>query len=209
MNKIFVFGDSFSTSSRHNWSWINRLSEKYNLSNYSAAGLSCSKILDLFQSKFLFNEIEKSFVIFCLSDKSRDYMNIEDPEWDLKSKSIYRQSISKIYEILNDKNINHVIVWGFPSDYAEVNGWLNKKFVYVDKNTYKYFIEFSNQIKPALIYYSRQECKHIVNEKKLCEYFSNDRRPNHIANEEIHKKLADVVSKFINKEITGSVNLEA
>lgn len=208
MNEILVFGDSFSALSPHKWSWINLLSEKYKLTNHSKIGSSTSQIRDRLKSRLEKDESNDNFLIICLSDKTREYMNVEDPEWNIKATSSYKQSLIDIQEILENQQNNFVVLWSFPSEYGKVTGWLSKKFVYIDKNTYEYFASFANEIKPALIYYSRQECSHITNEDKLGKFFAQDSRPNHIADPEVHKRIAETVVKFINKEISGSVNLE-
>ena len=208
MNEILVFGDSFSVASPHKWSWINLLSEKYKLNNHSKIGLSTSQVRDRLKSVVINDESHDNFLIICLTDKTREYMNIEDPAWNAKSTLLYKQSLSDIKEILKNQKNNFVIIWSFPSEYGKVKGWLSNNFIYVDKNTYEYFISFNNEIKPALIYYSRQECSHITNEDRLAKFFVQDIRPNHIANPDVHKRIAETVVKFINKEISGSVNLE-
>lgn len=207
LRTIFIFGDSFCIRSR--LSWVDILINNYNLRVYNASkgGARCSYMLDAFKKNL--KRIKKDdFVIICWSDKNREHLNVANPKWQEIIDNKYQNTLIEAKQLLETNNINHVIIWGFPSDYGIKSSWLSTEFLYTDKNSYKYSMEFANEIKPALIYFSRQELQHIKDENILSKLMADDTRPNHIANPEIHRQLADAILKFYNKEITGQVYLK-
>ena len=206
MTGIFVFGDSFAIRTHLTWAWPRLLEQNYTVYNRAVGGSSCSAILEKLKESISSNEIASDdFIVLCLSDKTREYMEIADPEWNTKTTEKYNLTLNEIKSIL--ENFRHVVIWGFPSDYGDSGGWLNEKFSYIDKDSYVYNVGFKNEIKPALIYYSRQEYKNIRNHKQMSRIFSNDRRPNHIGNDEIHKKIFGAVLEFVNGTASGCIDL--
>lgn len=208
MTKVFVFGDSFGTPAIQDWSWASIISKSFDVINRAAPGASCTRILSHLKTAIKHEISNDDFVIVFLSDRIRDYMDLSDANWDEKSIKFYKKAINKIHWILNKRKINYVVLWSFPSDYETSINWSSLEFVYIDKNTYRYFIDFKNEIRPALIYYSRKELSHITDSTELSKVFAQDKRPNHISDKNIHKKIAEIIEKFILKEKSGCVNLE-
>lgn len=190
-------------------SWANRVAETFLVRNYSKPGASCSFILNSLTESINTGEITTNdYVIICWSDKNRDYLILTDPDWRQQVNTRYSQILTDTATLLASSNLKHLVLWGFPSEYGESNSWNSEEFLYMDKDTYHYTHNFDNMIKPALIYYSRQELKHITDHTVLGETLAADLRPNHIGNMETHAKLTELIFKFINNEITGCVDIE-
>ena len=162
--KLYIFGDSFSFDQGRpsliqrlfentilyvqNLSWIQQLSQKYKVKNFSEGGYSNSHI----------------FI---------------------------------------KRNIPHLIFWAFPSDYANGSSWTCR-----DPNDFIYCDEFANEIRPALIYFSRIELDSNITAHESIEYMGNDTRLNHIANTAVHKELFKIVVDVIDGKLSGMIDLK-
>jgi hypothetical protein len=103
-------------------------------------------------------------------------------------------------------------VWAFPSEYQFNNtstNWQHPEFNYIDYNTYEYSVNFYNEVKPALIHFSRLEIeKENVSHDDIRAAYTNDLRPNHIGDYKVHSELVKIVDEFITGKISGQINLK-
>ena len=205
MKKVFIFGGSFSVDEG---GWTDTIRNNYKLVNFSFGGASCSQILEKIKRQ-IDNINLDDFVIICWSDMNREYLNQLWINLDhLKIKETYINNLNSAKKILEDRKINHLIIWALPSDYGKTRSWTTVDFAYLDKEKYEYIVNFKNEIRPALIYFSRKELLHITDDNELVNAFKYDKRPNHIRNLKIHILLSDAIIKFIEEEITGIYYIE-
>lgn len=219
MSKIYIIGDSFASLTYQNsGSWVMLLSKKYNVEHVSLCGGSTQEIM----LKFLdwSNEITSNdIVVLGISDPHRFYISdssIRHTVWESYYKHFYNETISQIHyqaclnkikQHAKEKNIKLLIFWSFPSDYRSSIKWSSKDFQKISYNDYIYDIEFDNEIRPALIYFSRLEVPAHLSSTQIGEFYANDVRPCHIDNFDIHKKIYNVVDNFYNNNISGQINL--
>jgi hypothetical protein len=73
---------------------------------------------------------------------------------------------------------------------------------------YYYLDTFENEVKPALIYFSKKEVGHCTTTNDIIDYFKNkDNRPNHIGNVRVHNELTKIVAEFIKGRTSGQIDL--
>ena len=227
--KLYIFGDSFSKSYEQpsliqrifeniilhakQLSWIQQLSQKYKVKNFSEGGYSNSHIFLKFVEN-IDSITSNDFVIIGWSDVTRPYANIPMTQKLRESyvKNFYNYRLhtehTKMYmttvkEILIKRNIPHLIFWAFPSDYANGSPWTCR-----DPNDFIYCDEFTNEIRPALIYFSRIELDSNLTVQESIEYMGNDPRLNHIDNTAVHKELFKIVVDVIDGKLSGMIDLK-
>lgn len=224
MNNIYIFGDSFSINGGNNysdWAWIKQLSKKHNVINCSQPGHSNQDImLDFLEHSNVIDEHD--FVIIgwtdpnrCYTSKKKDpnFLNIHQTMFyhHIVSQVHYNGCLNKVKQVVKDKKINLLVFWSFPSDYQTRRNasycWNGIDFQKLTQEEYIYDVEFDNEIRPALIYFSRQEVPTNYNDAQVAKFFANDCRPNHINDQEIHNQLASVVEKFVNQIPIGHTTI--
>lgn len=226
MNKIYIFGDSFSdiTPDPRPESWVYKISEKFDVINKSRGGASNAYIF----LKFLetYEQITpQDTVIFCWSEYTRFYFSdpsavSNDPKF---FKKLFKRSHNKqlmkfhdisylkeIKQIINERNLKVLFLWSFPSEYLRSFYWCDPNYDINDVNQFFYHTEFKNEVRPALIYYSIKEVPKSIRKEnsKLINYFTTDTRPNHIENTQIHLTITKIVTDFANNLISGKINIE-
>ena len=227
--ELYIFGDSFSTSYEQpsliqrifantishakQLSWIQQLSQKYKVSNFSEGGYGNPHIF----LKFIENidsVTSNDFVIIGWTDVTRPYANIKMTH---KLRELYvehfynyrlhrehtKMYMTAVKEILIKRNIPHLIFWSFPSDYANISKWTCR-----DPNDFIYCDEFTNEIRPALIYFSRIELDSNLTVQESIEYMGNDSRLNHIDNPAVHKELFKIVVDVMDGKLSGMIDLK-
>ena len=214
---IFIYGDSFSLPHGGN-SWVNRLDKDHKIVNRSLGGASNHYIFLKFMEDA--NHITADdIVIISWSDWSRHY-SIDPTTVSESFKSFYKyfwnmpllelQSslyLDKIKAVVKEKNIRMLFIWGFPTSFGDVKFWTDPGDVLIDQLEYSH--SFENEIRPALMYFSRKELpKNVSNNQELItQYFRNDTRSNHIADTTLHIKLATIVEEFYKTNICGQIDL--
>jgi hypothetical protein len=214
---IFIYGDSFSLPHGGN-SWVNRLDKDHKIVNRSLGGASNHYIFLKFMEDA--NHITADdIVIISWSDWSRHY-SIDPTTVSESFKSFYKyfwnepllelQSslyLDKIKAVVKERNIRMLFIWGFPTSFGDVKFWTDPGDVLIDQLEYSH--SFENEIRPALMYFSRKELpKNVSNNQELItQYFRNDTRSNHIADTTIHIKLATIVEEFYKTNICGQIDL--
>ena len=227
MDNIYIFGDSFFcrwVEDNVNYSWILQLTKKYSVCNYSIPGasnqeiyLSFLKNIDIITS----NDV----VLLGWSEPNRFYVNPEvtknDKIYEMYHKNFYNKTLvklqyqsfmSEVKKTIKEKNIKTLFFWSFPSDYIdppkENANWLDAILSNINETNYQYLDSFENEVKPALIYFSKKEVEHFTSQDEIVNYFrKKDRRPNHISNEKIHNELVKIVIEFIENKIDGQIDL--
>lgn len=227
--KLYIFGDSFSvnygqpsliqrffektTIYEQQPSWIQQLSQKYKVRNFSEGGYSNSHIFLKFVEN-IDSITSNDFVIIGWSDVTRPYADIKMTQ---KLRELYMEYFyshrlhrehSKMYmstvkEILIKRNIPHLIFWSFPSYYDNGPSWTCR-----DLNNFVYCDEFANEIRPALIYFSRIELDSNLTVQEYIEYMGNDSRLNHVGNATVHNELFKIVVDVIDGKLSGMIDLK-
>jgi hypothetical protein len=215
IKNLYIFGDSFSTPSYEKYAWIQLLSAKYNVINFSKAGNDNHSIfLDVLNNiKKLTNN---DFLLIVWSDYTRFFSHDKNSK---KLQKIYYKSffnnqllrmqsllyMRNIKEIIEERNLQHLICWSFPTRIDNIDLWTNSKdFDNDSDNLFKYDISFKNEIRPALFYFSRKELANV----DVLKVYSNDIRPNHIKSKDVHLLLYKTVNKYIENKLNGQVNLK-
>ena len=222
MRKIYIFGDSFFTWDPAPWSWINLLDTNYSIEYYSKPGASNQEIY----LKFLdhYDRITpEDLIIIGWSDLNRVYINPQVEKQDkfikLYHTTFYNKELTELYSdsimnkvdrLIEDKNLKALFFWSFPSDYKldrSNPNWLDALLCNLHHSNYSYRKEFKNEVRPALIHFSKKEVEHLKSIDKISKYFSDDRRPNHINSEHTHKELYNIVTEFLENKISGQIDL--
>ena len=219
--KLYILGDSFATHDFREWSWINALTAKYNVENFSYSGASnaniFAKFLDIYRG-ISPNDV----VIIGWSDMYRNYDSQRTAERRVMFDSyFFHPTLHKMHdtlylqrtnELIKENNLRALIVWAFPSEYKFNNApasWIQPEFNYIDYNTYEYSVNFENEVKPALVHFSRLEIeKENISEQEVLNAYMNETRPNHISNRKVHSELTKIVDEFISGTISGQINLK-
>jgi hypothetical protein len=219
--KLYILGDSFSSYRQDPRSWITALTAKYDVENFSYAGASNANIFAKFLEIYQRLSLEDA-VIISWSDAYRNYDSQRTPkrrtmfETYFFHPTLHRMHdtayLNRTKELITEYNIRALIVWAFPSDYKFNNAptsWNEPEFNYIDYNTYEYSVDFENEVKPALIHFSRIEIeKENVSREKILEAYANETRANHIGNPKVHSELVKIVDEFIIGKTSGQINLK-
>lgn len=222
--KLYIFGNSFTLRSNCEYSWIDRLEKKYSVFNLSRAGENNGGIF----LKFLeYKDIitEEDTVLICWSDYNRFY--VKDPLIFNKKKTLERtyydyfyneellkyQScgyLDQIIKITEQKNFKMLFFWAIPTEFKNMTNWIDTSFDYLSTESYIYSHNLKNEVRPALIYFSRKEINESIskNKKSLINLYQHDSRPSHILDKNVHAGLFNIVDEFINGKVSGIINLE-
>lgn len=222
MSKIYIAGDSFFSCNQHLWSWQNLLDKKYTVQNYSSPGASNQDIYLQFLEIYKLITPEDAIII-AWSDPNRTYVNpqVKKQSYPLKlyHTTFYNKELTELYSdsimnkidrLIEDKNLKALFFWSFPSDYNLDNydpNWLHALSCNLEHTNYLYRKQFKNEVRPALIYFSKKEVEHLKSTDDISKYFSDDSRPNHIGDNHIHKELYNIVTEFLENKISGQIDL--
>ena len=217
---IFMYGDSFSVSAKVRCtSWIDQLHGKHQLTNRSIAGASNHCIFLKFMED-LDRITSDDLVVFCWSENQRYYQ--KDPKTSFKIHHLYHKHfynqhllemqsemyLDKIKAVVKERKIRMLFFWAFPSGYSDSIYWVSSKFISEDSLVYSH--TFENEVRPALIYFSRIEIpeENSNTEEKLLDFASKDIRPNHIASQKLHDELFKIVDDVFHHRLEGQINLK-
>jgi hypothetical protein len=222
MSKIYIVGDSFFVWELRPWAWQNLLDKTYTVQNYSSPGASNQDIYLQFLEIYKLITPEDAIIIGW-SDSNRTYVNpqVKKQSYPLKlyHTTFYNKELTELYSdsimdkincLIEDKNLKALFFWSFPSDYNLDNhnpNWVDALLSNLDHSNYLYKKQFKNEVRPALIYFSKKEVEHLKSSDKISKYFSEDRRPNHISAKHIHKELYNIVTEFLENKIGGQIDL--
>jgi hypothetical protein len=201
--KLYIFGDSFSIKSGFIYSsWINQLSKKYKVVNFSKGGTGCAEIFNQLKINIA-NITPDDIVLIGWSDQNRDFKFDKELQ-----QTKYKEALTTAKELLVNRGIRHLVFWSFPSDDSKKIGWCDEGFDNIHHSEYDYIVRFENEIVPALIWFSKQE---VINnrwpDEQVIDYFGNDTRVNHLGEQKIHNVLFEIVDEFIQNKISGHVSL--
>jgi hypothetical protein len=224
MNKLYIFGNSFTLKSNCDYSWINQLDNAYSVLNLSRSGENNGGIFLKFL-EYRDTITEDDVIIICWSDYHRFYVN--DPSIFNKKKTLERtyyeyfynkellkyQShgyLDQIVKIVEQKNFKMLFFWAIPTEFKNMANWIDTKFDYLSTDSYVYSHDLKNEVRPALIYFSRKEIDELIskNEKALINLYQHDSRPSHISDKNVHNELFNIVDEFIKDNVSGIINLE-
>jgi len=219
--KLYIFGDSFSIWRPEKQSWVHSLTAKYEVENFSYPGASNAnifvKFLEIHQCI-----IPEDIVIISWSDINRNYDSKRSTERrPIFDEYLFHPTLQKMHdksyldrtkELIKECNLKALIVWAFPSEYKFNNtpaSWVQPEFNYIDYNTYEYSVNFENEVKPALVHFSRIEIeKENISQQEILKAYTNDRRSNHIGNVKVHSELVKIVDEFIIGQTSGQIDLK-
>jgi hypothetical protein len=116
--------------------------------------------------------------------------------------------LDKIKAVVKQRKIRMLFFWAFPSGYGDSSGWTSSKFISEDRLVYSH--TFENEVRPALIYFSRIEIpkEQSNTEEKLLDFAAKDIRPNHIASQKLHDELFKIVDDVFHHRLAGQINLK-
>lgn len=224
MSKVYIFGDSFlSAESRGSFSWALKLAGKYEVVNTAQGGISNHEIFLRFL-KYVDLFTESDSIIIGWSDPSRYYVipgvtksestfrtyytHFYNKELDLFHQLSYMQEIKRL---IKKHNLQVLFMWSFPTDYKGIEtdnpNWLDAIASDLPADNYSYQDTFENEIKPALLYFSKKDVRHFKSQKEITKYFIKDSRPNHISDQRVHEELYNIASQFIEKQLDGHIDL--
>ena len=222
MSKIYIAGDSFFIRDPAPWSWMNLLDKKYTVQNYASPGASNQDIYLQFLEIYKIITPDDTIII-AWSDPNRTYVNpqVKKQGYTLKlyHTTFYNKELTELYSDsimdkvnfhIEEKGIKALFFWSFPSDYKldrSNPNWLDALLCNLNHSNYSYRKEFKNEVRPALVYFSKEEVEHLKSIDKISKYFSDDSRPNHIRSSHIHKELYNVVTEFLENKISGQIDL--
>jgi len=164
-------------------------------------------------------------VLFGWSDPSRFYVNSginkNEKTYRVYYENFYNKTLDtlqqktfmgEIKKIIKEKNFKTLFFWSFPSDYIDAPkenaSWVDAIASNIDLTKYYYLDTFENEVKPALIYFSKKEVEHCTTTTDIIDYFKNkDNRPNHIGNVRVHNELTKIVAEFIKGRTSGQIDL--
>ncbi len=223
MSRIFIFGDSFCwKESYFTEAWPYKLSSKFEVFNYAEGGYSNSEIFLEFLRRYE-QMTESDVVIFSWSDPNRFYVNPEVKKtsniaeifyshfYNKKLNEFFQKKISEeIKKMILDKKLRALFFWSFPSDYRtdkENQNWVHSILEDYHFSNYTYFDNFENEVKPALIYFSKKEALSCKTSNEVIEFFTKDGRPNHIGDQSVHDTILSIIEDFVNHKISGQIDL--
>lgn len=223
MSKIYIIGDSFAglSTTGNVTSWSKLISKNYPIEHISIPGGSNQEIMLAFLN-LVDNVTPADIVVLGWSSPHRFYVSnsnesFRNEAWNIHYKYFYNDTVSRVHyeaclnkvkQVATDKNIRLLVFWSFPSDHPSSINWSSADFHLIPHTDYIYDASFDNEIKPALIYFSRLEIPKNLDDAAISKFYANDRRPGHINDVELHKKIYNIVVKFYNNEIRGCINLE-
>ena len=214
---IYIFGGSFAEAV-HVDSWATKLSKKYNVTNLATPNRSNAQtFLDLLAIKDKLKQ--EDIIILVCNDYLFPYINrVNELELSVKQKLMedfikyfyhedlmtehYKFYLNSFKQISEEKNVKLIVLWAAPSNYINKSHWPWAKPFHLDLKKHTYVMDFPNEIRPSLIYYSKLELKGVSPEEEY-QMTNHDKRPNHVANLVIHEAIYDKLTKFINNELSG------
>jgi len=227
MSKIYIFGDSFFyrwIETGIDYGWIVQLTNKHFVVNSAIPGASNHEI---YLSFLKYSDIitPDDYVIIGWSDPSRFYVNSgiskNEKTYRVYYEKFYNKALdtlqqktfmSEIKKIIKEKNFKTLFFWSFPSDYIDApkenTNWADAIASNIDTTKYYYLDTFENEVRPALVYFSKNEVEQTTSSNNIIDYFKNkDNRPNHIGNVQVHNELTKIVEEFIKGRISGQIDL--
>ena len=218
---IYIFGSSFATDHPNSGSWTDLLSKQYKIKNLAKDNRSNGRLyLDLLSVKDTLTSNDILIVVwndFLLPHVNElDDVNDKPKLMELYIKHFYNEELVfeqyKLYlnafkEIAAEKGATLIVLWSAPSNYINNFIWPWKQDHHLNYKKHTYAVDFPNDIRPSLIYYSKLEIKHLTEEEHSA-MFACDSRPNHIADMQVHTNIFNTVNAVIQGTKTGILYLD-
>ena len=218
---IYIFGSSFATDHPNSGSWTDLLSKQYKIKNLAKDNRSNGRLyLDLLSVKDTLTSNDILIVVwndFLLPHVNElDDVNDKPKLMELYIKHFYNEELVfeqyKLYlnafkEIAAEKGTTLIVLWSAPSNYINNFIWPWKQDHHLNYKKHTYAVDFPNDIRPSLIYYSKLEIKHLTEEEQSA-MFACDSRPNHIADMKVHANIFNTVNAVIQGTKTGIIHLD-
>jgi hypothetical protein len=218
---IYIFGGSFATDHPNSGSWTDLLSKQYKIKNLAKDNSSNGKVyLDLLSVKDILTNNDILIVVW--NDFLLPHINqLDDVDdkpklMELYIKHFYNEELVfeqyKLYlnafkEIAEEKGATLIALWSAPSNYINNFIWPWEQDHHLNYKKHTYAVDFPNDIRPSLIYYSKLEIKDLT-EQEQSAMFACDSRPNHIADMQVHASIFNAVNAVIQGTKTGIINLD-
>lgn len=221
---IYIFGGSFVVPGSDD-SWVTKLSSTYDVCNCAKENSANPSIFLKFLS--MKDQIKTNDTVIIVWDdymfpnvnnidnipaKKRDTIMGTYLEYFFNSdlaKMHYEYYLNFVKDFTKQNSINLIVLWAVPTNYILESDWANQGpwgSDYSDPNKFVYAVNFQNEIRPALMYFSKKELSEL-SPKQLEKYLVEDPRPNHIADLSIHDKIYSAVTSLVNNAFTGCINL--
>jgi hypothetical protein len=218
---IFVYGDSFSELDyrSNSISWVVQLEKCHSIKNRSIGGASNHYIFLKFMED-VDNITTEDMIVICWSDYIRYYSN--DPKKVSESGPFYYKYFSndtllnlqsllyldKIKAVVKERNLKMLFIWAFPTAFEDNKNWTEAS--HIRDYQLRYSHSFDNEVRPALMYFSRKEIPTYDNVDRdvVADYFRNDPRPNHLGDKKIHNELVSIVNEVYQSKTSGRINLK-
>jgi hypothetical protein len=218
---IYIFGSSFATAHPNSGSWTDLLSKQYKIKNLAKDNRSNGRLyLDLLSVKDTLTSNDILIVVWndFLLPHVNELDDVDDKPklMELYIKHFYNEELVfeqyKLYlnafkEIAEEKGATLIALWSAPSNYINNFIWPWKQDHHLNYKKHTYAVDFPNDIRPSLIYYSKLEIKNLSEEEQSA-MFACDSRPNHIADMQVHASIFNTVNAVIQGTKTGILYLD-
>lgn len=223
MSKIVVVGDSFFVRVREDWAWTSILHMNKTVHNLAQSGASNAHIW-LWAREQLIGLGPEDRLIIGWSDRRRVWSQyrLSDRTAQAKMRDLYHRHFShneldkvrdqamqrEIVEECQRRSVPLLWMWSFPWGYrqAQKGDWTSpdqgqspEDSVYTDWA--------AAQIRPALFDYSKREIPGATSQERI-RAMQNDSRPNHLADQDLHRRIAQAVISWIDHPSQGILDLE-
>ena len=218
---IHIFGGSYAQLELGMDSWVTKLSNNYDVCNYAKSNSSNPKIFLSFKEQE--NNIKAGdVVIMSWNDYFFPYINdVNSVPLKIKNKIMktyiqyffnneltkyhYEYYLNHVKEAVSNKSAKLIVVWAFPSNYMGAENF-PYNYNHSDYKNFTYSVNFENEIRPALVYFSHTEIMHLTESERI-QIHNNDPRPNHIGNLKLHDTIYTKLTQLISGELSGVVDL--
>ena len=220
---IYIFGGSYAVDEHNPISWVTKLGQSYRVTNLAEPNISNSDMLLSFlaiHKKLTANDT----VIVVWNDYMFPYtgnirkLTLEDQEKiladyfeyfynDTLAFENYLHTLNRFKELSGGAKL--IVLWSSPSNKSTTYTWPWEQDFHLNWKKHTFAVNFENEIRPGLIYFAKQELKKMnLKGEALKNMLTDDPRPNHIADATVHDQIFSTITKFINNDVSGIVNLD-
>ena len=219
---IYMFGGSYAQPGSGPDSWVTKISDNYKVKNLAWANKSNAEMyLDLLSVKDKLKANDTIIVVWndylfpyinnvnsnALENK-RDIISfylkhLHNEELVLEHYKFYLNSFKQIAQ---ERDVKLIALWSVPSNYINHWMWPWHQDHHLNYKKHTYAVDFPNDIRPSLMYFSKVEMKHLTDSEQEA-LVAKDHRPNHIANLSVHDEIYNYITQMLDNKLSGIVNL--